>query len=307
MAVIFLVVGHYSAFCLEGSQPSENMAEVAVVIFLFLSGAGLTKSYGLNKIQITYWINRLKKIMIPLWTTLILFYLLDFFLLQKRYGVTEMLPKFIGIIGKSPPNGSAWFVSYIMYLYIVFYAISYVEVRLPYKVILIFLLCYLTNKVISWVPTLDSLFNGWSTYTYVFPCSILITLNKNRLVKLLKKLDRASRALIILALIGIFLTYLSVDRFKTACLIVLISTADYLISSSRLKFNVLKWIGAYSYEIYLLHLPFMVSYSFLGQGLPQTLRRILYIILITTMSVIIKRMSITLSDYVFPELTTGKA
>ena len=96
IAIIFLLVGHYSAFCLEGAQPFEMFGEIAVIIFLFLSGVGLTKSYGFNKIDKIYLVKRLRRIMIPLWLTLALFYFLDFLLLIKFIPFWIYCPNLLG-------------------------------------------------------------------------------------------------------------------------------------------------------------------------------------------------------------------
>lgn len=302
IAIIFLLVGHYSAFCLEGAQPFEMFGEIAVIIFLFLSGVGLTKSYGFNKIDKIYLVKRLRRIMIPLWLTLALFYFLDFLLLNKVYSILDILPQFTGILRKSSPNGAAWFISYILYLYIIFYAISNIRIRLYSKVILLFLLCYLTNKSIINVPMLNHFFGGWNTYTFVFPMSILVALNENHFSRLLKKCDEISPTLVFFILIIIIFIYLTAEMFRTGYLIMLISAAAFLVSSTRLKVNLLKWIGSYSYEIYLLHLPFLSSYSFLGEQLPQSLRIIIYITLLVILSIGLKRLSFTLIDFIFPYL-----
>ena len=282
IAIIFLLVGHYSAFCLEGTQPFEMAGEIAVIIFLFFSGVGLTKSYGFNKIGKIYLVKRLRRIMIPLWLTLTLFYVFDFLLLNKVYPVLDMLPQFMGILRKSSPNGAAWLISYLLYLYIIFYVISHIRIQLYSKIILLFLLCYLTNISITYVSMLKHIFGGWNTYTFVFPMSILVASNENHFARLLKKCDEISPIVVFFILIAILSIYLSAEKFRTGYLIMLISTATFLISSMKLKVNLLKWIGSYSYEIFLLHFPFLTSYSFLGEQLPQSLRIMIYITLLHT-------------------------
>ena len=218
-----------------------------------------------------------------------------------RFGISRV-PQFTGILRKSSPNGAAWFISYILYLYIIFYAISNIRIRLYSKVILLFLLCYLTNKSIINVPMLNHFFGGWNTYTFVFPMSILVALNENHFSRLLKKCDEISPTLVFFILIIIIFIYLTAEMFRTGYLIMLISAAAFLVSSTRLKVNLLKWIGSYSYEIYLLHLPFLSSYSFLGEQLPQSLRIIIYITLLVILSIGLKRLSFTLIDFIFPYL-----
>jgi len=303
IAIILLVVGHYSVFCLQGTQPFEMAGEIAVIFFLFLSGVGLTKSYGLNRINKIYFVNRVRRVIIPLWLTLALFFFLDFLLLKKVYSILDILLPFMGILGKSPPNGTTWFISYILYLYIIFYAVSHLNFHLYSKVILLFLLCYLTNKCIAIVPVFNHFFGGWNTYTFAFPLSILVALNENPFARLLKRFQDINPAMVYFILIIIIFIYLSAEKFRTGYLIMLISIAAFLVSSMRLQVHLLKWIGAHSYEIYLLHLPFLTSYSYLGEKLPQSLRIIMYISLLLLLSIVLKSLSLTLNNLVFPDLS----
>lgn len=116
-----MLVGHLCYFGIEGKQPFEHAGEIAVISFLYLSAVGLTKTYRLAPCGLSFLYRRVRKLLFPLWLSLALFYSLDAFILGKTYPLTELLLNLAGIIGKQPPNSPAWFVSYILFLYVVFF------------------------------------------------------------------------------------------------------------------------------------------------------------------------------------------
>ena len=83
IAILLLIFGHLSLKCVEGGWPFPYAGSWAVTTFLYLSGVGLAKTYGLQRIDRKFWIKRLRRIAFPVWLTYLLFYVLDFLLLGK--------------------------------------------------------------------------------------------------------------------------------------------------------------------------------------------------------------------------------
>lgn len=173
IAILFLIVGHFSNQIIEGGfLPTYWAGRWALIIFLFVSGIGLTKKYGLNGSTKEYLHRRIKKIIPPLWITLLLFYILDYWLLGWTFSTRSIIFHFLGIIDPGPPNGPDWFISYIAYLYLVFYVTLLLTIRYIFKFLLILffrilqcsLSLYLQFSILSLAIFYPSILEtGWNT------------------------------------------------------------------------------------------------------------------------------------------------
>ena len=59
LAIMFLLLGHLSEKCIEGVTFLDNGGRWAVVVFLFLSGVSLAKTYGLDSLDKRFILNRM--------------------------------------------------------------------------------------------------------------------------------------------------------------------------------------------------------------------------------------------------------
>ena len=91
LAIVLLVFGHLSLHCIAGIQPLESGGRWAVTIFLFISAIALTKSYGGVKPGRGFIVKRLRRVALPLWFTLILFYTIDFLVHHNLRSPVRML------------------------------------------------------------------------------------------------------------------------------------------------------------------------------------------------------------------------
>lgn len=300
IAIILLILGHYCGFCIDGIQAFEHSGEIAVIIFLMLSGIGLTKTYGFKKCDKLFLLKRLRRLIFPLWITLILFYLLDFFLLNKTYPISDTFIKFIGILRKSPPNSPLWFISYIIFLYTVFYFVSIMKIGPYFKFLSILIICYITSIIIKFDPNIGYFFGGWTTYTFVFPISILIALNEKKISTYLQILYNRHPSLILIILIIIGSVFVFAPRLKTLFLIIFVVISAYYLDMMRVKLKPLSWLGKYSLEIYLLHFPFLVSYGFVIGKKPAIAYLGAYILFILFLSIVLKKTSEILNNSLLP-------
>lgn len=62
---MLLILGHLSEKCIEGVTFLDNGGRWAVVVFLFLSGVSLAKTYGLDSLDRRFILNRVRRIAIP--------------------------------------------------------------------------------------------------------------------------------------------------------------------------------------------------------------------------------------------------
>ena len=79
-------------------SPFSDFAGVGVDVFLFLSGFGLATSAIRKQLSVKeFYQKRLGKIFLPLWITLSLFLLADYFILHKTYPIGDTIINFFGI------------------------------------------------------------------------------------------------------------------------------------------------------------------------------------------------------------------
>jgi peptidoglycan/LPS O-acetylase OafA/YrhL len=305
IATFLLVYGHFYLFCIGGTGIIRNAAEWAGMIFLIVSAMGLTKSYGFNNCGKQYIRRRLSKIMSALWLTLALFYILDFFFLSRTYPWHEIALSLAGIIKKDPPDEPLWFISFILYLYGVFFSISYIRVPLHFKCILLVLTSFGTTELITRIPVLSNYFGGWTTYTFVFPLSVCLMAYRHVFIGKFHSLsNRFSPALVALwlTMAGLFLTlHTARTPFFVAFITILIFYFDTIKSIPKFVL----FLGNHSYEIYLIHFPFLVSYGFVLGRKPVVLFFVLYCVYMILLGVALQKVSGLMNKLGFPTRVTG--
>jgi peptidoglycan/LPS O-acetylase OafA/YrhL len=303
IAVLFLIFGHFAVKCVEGVLPFSFAARWAVIIFLFLSGVGLTKKYGLSGLNSKFIISRIRRLLIPLWITLILFYTLNYFLLGWSKEPVKIIINFAGILFPWQPNDPAWFITYIIYLYILYCVASFVKTRDSIKPAIIMFLSYITMFCIIH-SSLLGYFGIWIEYTCVFSVSVLVGVYRNELFHYMKSFYDSSIFVYFIILLSsalvfmyydgtnnMYLKMLEVNSFmqvvKTVQLLLFIIPLLMLaccLDHSKYESRLLSYLGDYSYEIYLLHMPFMVFYDFFLFRRPLAIYFFVYILYIAALA-----------------------
>ena len=319
IAIIFLIFGHLSVKCIEGVMPWELAAKWAVVIFLFLSGVGLVKAYGLENPGKRFLHNRIRRLLFPVWLTLGLFYCLDYLFLDKTYSPIKVILSFLGLIKPGPPNGPAWFVTYIIFLYTVYYLASVLKISVYKKFCVILFSSYFVTYCIAYVPFLEKYFPFWKSYAVVFPVAILMGLYRSRLYSLLAKLFRYSSILFVGCMLGLALLYfinadgaflseiraipislkVFLETIPPIFMIAAIAMFAYLLDVVKMKSGILIFLGKYSFEIYLVHLPFMENYDFFMFRQPLFLYFYVYVGFVLLLSYLLNKFVASLNGLVF--------
>ena len=291
IAIFFMVFGHFYAFCIGGTWIIYYAGEWGVLIFLIVSGMGLTKSYGFEKCGKQYIQRRLSKIMFPLWLTLALFYILDFFFLYTTYPWHEIALGFAGIIKKTPPNATLWFIPFILYLYGVFFLISNIRVPLHFKCSLLVLTSFGTTVLITRVPLLSNYFGGWTTYTFAFPLSVCLMAYRHLFIGKFQSLSNRFSPIIVvlwLAMAGLFLT---LHTARTPFFVAFIAISIFYLDRIKSKPKFVLFLGDHSYETYLIHFPFLVTYGLVLGKKPVVLFVALYCVYLFLLAVVLKKVS----------------
>lgn len=317
LAVIFLILGHWSFQCIEGDSVLERAGSWAVVIFLFVSGMGLTKKYGMSRLGKQFLLKRIERLLFPFWIMLAFFILLDFYLLNRTYSLEKMILGFLGILSPKSPNAPAWFITYIIYLYALLYIVSFLPFRPWFKSSIIILGSYLTTFLILHSRLWDYL-EVWVEYTAVFPLAVFIGLYHQRIFGYLKSLHDGSRPIYYLLLIALFFFYYEgrgmyrlsqiwpsagaaeiVQTIRPLSFVLCLTMLAFLLDASQYQSRLLSGLGKYSYEIYLLHFPFMAGYDFFLFRKPLLLSFFAYCLFILFLSYILQRATGALNRVVF--------
>lgn len=121
LAILVIIIHHVS---LRTADPNGliafyNLGHFGVGIFLALSGYGLAESYKKKQVA-HYFENKLLKIYFPFVFTVLLFILLNFTIGSHNLRLAD-LPFFV--VGLTIFDGSYWYLQYLFFLYLAFWAI----------------------------------------------------------------------------------------------------------------------------------------------------------------------------------------
>lgn len=301
IAILLLIFGHLCIKCIDGYQFFEWAGRWAVIIFLYISGIALVKTYGLDSLSSSFILKRIRRLLIPTWLGLTIFYLLDFILLHKSYSFKHILLSVFCILRPTPPDGPAWFVTYIFVLYLFFFFVSRINLNNNLKPFIILVCSYLCFLIIAYVNIFNKFFI-WMQYSSVFPLSVAIGIYRKNIKNILKRICSSKLLSIFLVMIlfcqyykeiGIYsikhiLSFWIYHQFITTLqpisMIILLTITTFLLDNSVIRSKFLIVLGKYSFEIFLIHMPFMVYYDFFLFRKPLSLWFIIYFLFIYILS-----------------------
>lgn len=301
LAMLTIVLGHIGYFLFTDHNflyPLSTISGIGVDIFLFLSGFGLTiSSLQKNLPWKEFYLRRLHKIFLPLWGTLLIFLLMDWFILGKSTTTSTILTSFLGFYPSADIyqdlNSPLWYITPILFYYLIFPWVF--QPRRPWlSTLLITTSSWLVLTQIP-LPITSTVQHLYSLHYLAFPLGIAIALLSHHLPKtpFLKTLQRRAAKLphiktflpSLLIIIGL-LGFLTSQRGATTTLdyqiLSLIGTSGLILifTANKLTNLALSIFGRYSYEIYLLHWPLLYRYDLLYQYLPPALATILWLLLL---------------------------
>jgi peptidoglycan/LPS O-acetylase OafA/YrhL len=318
VAIILLLLGHVSQQCTVGSEalPFRITGNAAVIIFLFVSGVGLAKKYHLQ-VDKLFWLKRVKKLAMPVWLSLTLIVPLNFLLIGYTDPVVQLVLNFCGIFWTKFPDSPCWFITYIIFIYAVYFIAALLPVNRITQIAVLFLLPFIAGWLIIETESIDH-FKLWPQYSLVFPAGVVCGLNAHHLKKLNDKLFNFFPIVFIvcmLILLGLYWTGLAVYRIShlisfelytqlvfalvnPVALILFLIFFVGLLEARGLKSGMLQFLGKYSFEVYLLHFPFMVYYDFFIFRRPLVFFFFVYAIFVLLLSVLLQRASVCLDGFI---------
>ncbi len=253
LLAILIVVGHFSYFGVAELTVLRVLAPVCVSIFLFISGYGLMVSY--QKKGDAYLQTFLKKRVLKIALPAILVSLLH--LLLCGNGGIGLLDRAQLIVTKgSTLLPHYWFVWAILYEYLVFWcAFKWLPGALPRFAVLLFTIAF---AVVTARAGFD---RCWWVCSLAFPTGVFFAEHENGIFSFCNKKAInywLAIALLSLAFAGLFLS--GKPLCWALCYIFIPLVAALVIARlplDTMKLPVLRWTGAVSYEIYLIHITAM--------------------------------------------------
>jgi peptidoglycan/LPS O-acetylase OafA/YrhL len=311
LAVIFSHIGYFLASDDRFLFPFSIIAGVGLNLFLFLSGYGLFVSTSTKQFSIINFYKRhLAKLYIPLWFTIALFLILDFFILKRVYSFTYIWQSLLGYFPTadvwSDINSPLWYITFIVFYYLLFPLVF--SKKFPWiSAIIIYLASYL---LVYFNPMdLGEVVKLYRMHLLAFPLGVLVggmvskynnswfesrvneTLVKLKPSQLLKSSVYYLLVTFFVLVIAYTAYYSHVgDGFKLEQGTSLITWGTILLLFSMTKFEsrLLYWFGFYSYEIYLLHWPIMSRFEIFYQFVPAWLATIFYLLFFIGMAWVFK-------------------
>jgi peptidoglycan/LPS O-acetylase OafA/YrhL len=295
LAIVMIVLSHIGYFLVTDTRflwPLSIMAGVGVNLFLFLSGFGLTASQMQKDLSIwQFYKKRLLKLFVPFWLVLIVFFGLDFFVLQHGYSLSYTLKSFLGIFTHADLyediNSPLWYFTFIIGYYLLF-PLVFIKKK-PWLTAII--LCAAGYLLLNISPApFDYVIHFYRIHIIAFPLGIFAAwgITKLKSPEILEKLSHGWKAFgyyfVILILLGVFFyaNYNSGiggtpanEQWMSIIAVIAISLVFIL---KKIEFRIFYWLGIYSYEIYLWHWPIMYHYDFLYRFMPVWLATALYLV-----------------------------
>ncbi len=312
LAILMIMLAHIGYFLSTDHRflfPLSIGGGIGVNLFFFLSGYGLSASSIKKSLSILdFYKKRLLKLFLPLWVILAIFLLSDYFLLNRSYQFSEIWHSFLGYFPianlTDNINSPLWFITLITIYYLLFPIIFNKKYLYLTGIILIIISYFLLfNNFIHSFLTSSNIFKYdvldlYRTHFIAFPLGMIaadLINNKTTLKKigffLRIYFNKHKRVLWIVTYLGLFLAlfiayhtaiYSGVGKgeFKEQ-FISLITSASivYLFIFNKLRFGLFSIIGAYSFEIYLIHWPVLSRFDIFYKFFPAFIATGFYLVL----------------------------
>jgi peptidoglycan/LPS O-acetylase OafA/YrhL len=307
VAILLVVISHIGYFLASDTRflfPLSIAAGVGVNMFLLLSGYGLTISSSKSNDGILQnYRRRLGKLYVPMWISVLIFVILDFFLIKKSYSwqylFNTAIGYFPGLNLYGDLNSPLWYFTLIIFYYLILPLVFFK--KYPWiSAIIIYLASYL---IVSDPPSLiTGVAHMYKIHLIAFPLGIILAwlLGKTWTINLIDKIKSSSNWLIRILLvlvasaIAIYTAVhsnigLGIKEELTSIITVLSLLLVFIIK--KISFRTLYWIGFFSYEIYLLHWPIMYRHDFLYKFMPSWLATALYFVVLIAFAWLLQRIT----------------
>ncbi len=298
LAVIFAHVGYYLVSDGRFLYPLSTIAGIAVNLFLFLSGYGLVKSLLKHtQTPLEFYRSRLPKLYLPLWITLGIALLT----VQGR-GISFPSPASIALafLGVFPVadiyksiNSPLWYFTFIITHYLLFP--WFFSVKHPLLSSLLFGAVMSTIAFLP-LPVSEGVLQLYRLHVFLFPLGMLAaSINWFRFAPS-STWKKYALCAVSIAIFVYAATHAHIgEGVWPEMLASFLGTAAVLVAFLTKPFesHLLTFFGKYSYELYLLHWPLLLSDRWLFPHLPATLALTVWIGLLSLASMTVHHLSKT--------------
>ncbi len=271
LIMLLIVLGHLWTH-VSSSQLWPNFAGSCLASFLFLSGFGITLSYcGKRPSSAAFIKHRIHRVMVPYWLTTLLFLGLDIIFLGRTLDYADIVMTFAGI----NQNDATRLFDYVRW---------YITFQLVWYAIFLFAFKRFTEKTAAWLLVAAAggllIVNyyvyplGWNKF-FAFPSGCVVALYRDGIVAFLKTHVQilwaclamlalylmVSHALFVKAIPLPSLGLLMISEANSMLWTAMLLLAAALLGRWDLSSRFLDFAGRHSYEIFLLHGPFLIKYN----------------------------------------------
>lgn len=288
VAILAILLGHigYSLFPTQGFLfPLSVFSGMGVDLFLFLSGFGVTVSQIKTPLSLKdFYKKRLSKVFLPLWCVLLIFFLLDFFVLHKSYPLSEWGLSFVGIFSRADLfqniNSPLWYITFILFYYLLFPI--FFKRKIPaFSALALFLVTWVVLQ--QAIPVDPAVKNLYALHLFAFPLGIIFAGYWPQISHFLEIKKKYLTSLVVI-FSTVCLWYFGIHSgvgkgvfFEQGISLLLVFFTLSIFILKRFEFRFLSLLGIYSYEIYLLHWPLLSRYDVLYTHFPASIATVGYI------------------------------
>ncbi len=299
VAILCLIFGHFASLLCPSDEYFFGFAgRWAIIIFLFISGVVLTKKYSLSNLPKNFLYRRISKLMPSVCVAMTFFIILDYVLLGKIYSPLFIILNFIGILSSSSADPPTWYITYLFLLYSVYFLLSKINITNIKKLFVLFIICYIVPDALMVFNSvfISDVIKNWKPYAIAFPSAVGIGLYYKQIYDNSLIIVRKNMVLYIIIMSIMLYLFINLTKpYKISMIYDLLLICSILLLTIifdfyRFQSSFLSFLGKYSFEIYLIHMPFMVKYDFLMFRKPLILTLLLYFLLVILGSIAFKKL-----------------
>jgi len=247
---------------------TAQIGKVCVAMFLFVSGYGLSVSFGKLNVNsfnetskiVKFLLKRYLKFYVNYWVVFFLFVPIGIFLFQRSltdaYGLNVNILKrfffdFLGIQGFNSYNITWWFNQLIICLYMLFPFLYLLIKRWCIPVLLFFLLLLRFHQI--QIPVVHD-------WLFHFSIGIAYALNVDKISNFMGRINMRSQQLISIILIGLFILLrqgifshwsgIRIDGFLTLAIVLFVINTFRYVKFANFSFG---YLGKQAMNIYMIH------------------------------------------------------
>ena len=278
IAILLIIVGHLWVH-VSSQKPALVFSAEGVSLFLILSGYGLTRSHLVSPYSLKQFLSkRINRVYYPYWIATVFIIGLDYLLLNRTYSSFDILLTTVGINLSQTTKHldyARWYITFILFWYIMFYLSTMLQSK---NRALLFL--FAASSILLPLDYYVTHLGWYQIYSFSVGCFIGYNhkvihdrLQAHNVISIMAALT--TLATVILYKIYMFhplrdslpyLIFLFVREGASILFSLSIMALIWCCGQANLASRFLSFTGIISYELFLLHGPFLIKYNFFMNG-----------------------------------------